>query len=42
MRPALPGIAILIMILPLFLTAALYRPHPVFACYQLSLLLAIL
>jgi hypothetical protein len=30
MRPPLPGIAILIMILPLFLTVAPYRSHPVF------------
>jgi hypothetical protein len=30
MRPPLPGIAILIIILPLFLTAATYRAHPIF------------
>jgi hypothetical protein len=30
MRPPLPGIAILIIILPLFLTAAPYQSRPVF------------
>jgi hypothetical protein len=37
MRPPLPGIAILIMILPLFLTVAPYRSHPVF--YLLSVII---